>query len=56
MGDFLVQQFCTQIRAELDATYARLYGSTRDELRYTPLASALSRSEVKYEIVKKIWR
>jgi len=24
-----------QIRAELDATYARLYGLTRDELRYT---------------------
>ena len=23
-----------QIRAELDATYARLYGLTRDELRY----------------------
>jgi len=28
-----------QLRAELDATYARLYGLTRDELRYTPLAS-----------------
>jgi len=27
------------LRAELDATYARLYGLTRDELRYTPLAS-----------------
>ncbi len=24
-----------QIRAELDAYYARLYGLTRDELRYT---------------------
>ena len=24
-----------QIRAELDATYARLYSRTRDELRYT---------------------
>jgi len=24
-----------QFRAELDATYARLYGLTRDELRYT---------------------
>jgi len=24
-----------QPRAELDATYARLYGLTRDELRYT---------------------
>jgi len=28
-----------QLRAELDAYYARLYGLTRDELRYTPLAS-----------------
>jgi len=27
-----------QVRAELDACYARLYGLTRDELRYTPLA------------------
>ena len=27
-----------QVRAELDAYYARLYGLTRDELRYTPLA------------------
>ena len=26
---------CTQIHAELDAYYARLYGLTRDELRYT---------------------
>jgi len=26
-----------QFRSELDATYARLYGLTRDELRYTPL-------------------
>lgn len=25
-----------QIRAELDAYYARLYGLARDELRYTP--------------------
>ena len=25
-----------QVRAELDAYYARLYGLTRDELRYTP--------------------
>jgi hypothetical protein len=25
----------TQLRAELDAYYARLYGLTRDELRYT---------------------
>ena len=25
-----------QLRAELDAYYARLYGLTRDELRYTP--------------------
>ena len=25
---------CAQIRAELDATYARLYGLIRDELRY----------------------
>jgi|GEM_PF-4667719 len=28
-----------QLRAELDAYYARLYCLTRDELRYTPLAS-----------------
>ena len=27
-----------QLRAELDAYYARLYGLTRDELRYTPFA------------------
>ncbi len=26
----------TQLRTELDAYYARLYGLTRDELRYTP--------------------
>jgi hypothetical protein len=26
---------CAQLRAELDAYYARLYGLTRDELRYT---------------------
>jgi hypothetical protein len=26
-----------QLRAELDAYYARLYGLTRDELRYTPI-------------------
>ena len=26
-----------QFRAPLDAYYARLYGLTRDELRYTPL-------------------
>ena len=25
-----------ELRAELDAYYARLYGLTRDELRYTP--------------------
>ena len=25
---------CAQFRAELDAYYARLYGLTRDELRY----------------------
>ena len=25
---------CGQLRAELDAYYARLYGLTRDELRY----------------------
>ena len=26
----------TDCRTELDANYARLYGLTRDELRYTP--------------------
>jgi hypothetical protein len=26
-----------QVRVELDAYYARLYGLTRDELRYTPV-------------------
>jgi len=45
-----------QVRAELDAYYARLYGLTRDELRYTPLASARSMSEIKYEIVERIRR
>ena len=34
MGDFLVQKIYAQLRAELDAYYARLYGLTRDELRY----------------------
>lgn len=33
-----------QIRAELDAYYGRLYGLTRDELRYTP--SGVDRKEV----------
>jgi hypothetical protein len=27
---------CAQLRDELDAFYSRLYGLTRDELRYTP--------------------
>ena len=36
-----------QLRAELDATYARLYGLTRDELRYTPLASIPKKSTAK---------
>jgi hypothetical protein len=27
---------CTKVHAELDTYYARLYGLTRDELRYTP--------------------
>ena len=35
MGDFCFHD-CTQFRAELDAYYVRLYGLTRDELRYTP--------------------
>jgi len=33
----------THLRAELDAYYARLYGLTRDELRYTPFGGFFSR-------------
>ena len=33
-GDFYFYGYA-QLRAELDAYYARLYGLTRDELRYT---------------------
>jgi len=33
---FDCQTLSLSSRAELDATHARLYGLTRDELRYTP--------------------
>src|SRR3990170_9144826 len=34
-GKNMPEKFCrAQVRAELDACYARLYGLTRDELRY----------------------
>ena len=43
---FIFTVLC-QLRAELDATYARLYGLTRDELCYTPLASSPKKSTAK---------
>jgi hypothetical protein len=41
-----------QFRAELDAYYARLYGLTRDELRYTLLASTPKKSTAKISLAK----
>jgi hypothetical protein len=53
-GRFLFSRFCAQLRAQLNAYYARLYGLTRDELRYILALDVLPIREG--EPIRKSWR